>query len=484
MSQYRIVRQSLDILLCLDAILLLGCSLFPLCLGESDLVAFLVSGGLTLVVGLVLFLLGRGADKKVNRKDGYIIVTFSWVLFATFGMLPFLVGRYTDSVANAFLETMSGFTTTGATIFDDIESLPHGILFWRSLTQWFGGLGIVFFTIAVLPIFGSGGMKLFAAETTGPTHSKLHPRLDVTGKWIWTIYLIITITHAALLVLGDMPLFDSVCTAMSTAATGGLSVKQSSIEAYHSPYIEYITTLFMLISGLNFTLLYVAILKRKPVRLLKDTEFRWYVGSYSAFTLFVTVALLVATPMGLEQSFRLAAFQVASLQTTTGFVTTDYMMWPSCTWLVLCIAMIVGACAGSTSGAIKSIRLAMLCKIVRNQFRHMLHPNAVLPLRINGVVIPEEIKATLLAFFFTYMGILLLGWLYMLSVGVGFMEGFGITVSSLGNVGPGLGSVGPAYSWNSLPDAAKWGCSVLMLIGRLELFSVLLLFSPSFWRKH
>ena len=230
--------------------------------------------------------------------------------------------------------------------------------------------------------------------------------------------------------------------------------------------------------------LYDTILKRKPIKLLKDTEFRWYVGSYAVFTAFVTIALLIDTPMKLEESFRLASFQVASLQTTTGFGTADYMLWPSCTWLVLCFAMIVGACAGSTTGAIKCIRLAMLFKIVRNQFRHMLHPNAVLPLRISGVVISGEIKSTLLAFFFTYISILLLGWLFMLTQGVGFMEGFGITVSSLGNVGPGLGNCGPAYSWNHLPDAAKWACSFLMLIGRLELFSVLLLFSPGFWKKH
>lgn len=484
MINYKIVAKILGILLFLEALILLGCSLFPICYGESDLIPFLASAGITFFIGLLLFLAGHNANKKVNRKDGYIIVTLAWTLFTTLGMLPFLIGRYTDSVANAFLETMSGFTTTGATIFDNIESLPHGILFWRSLTQWFGGLGIVFFTIAVLPIFGSGGLKLFAAETTGPTHSKLHPRLDVTAKWIWTIYLTCTLTHTALLILGDMPWFDSICTAMSTAATGGYSVKQNSIAAYNSPYIEYITTLFMVISGVNFTLLYMAILKRQPIKLFKDTEFRWYLGSYSTFTIFITIVLLVSTPMGLEQSFRLAAFQVATTQTTTGFGTADYMQWPACTWLVLCIAMIVGACAGSTSGAMKSIRLAMLFKIVKNQFRHMLHPNAVLPLRINGVVISNEIKTTLLAFFFTYMGAILLGWLYMLTMGVGFMEGFGITVSSLGNVGPGLGSYGPAYSWNSLPEAAKWGCSALMLIGRLELFSVLLLFSPSFWKKH
>lgn len=482
MINYKIISKILGILLFFECFMLLVCSLFPVFFGESDLVPFLLSAGITFVVALGLFLYGRNANKKVNRKDGYIIVTLSWTLFTLLGMLPFLIGRYTDSVANAFLETMSGFTTTGATIFDNIESLPHGILFWRSLTQWFGGLGIVFFTIAVLPVFGTGGMKLFAAETTGPTHSKIHPRLDVTAKWIWTVYLTITVLHCLLLLAGDLPWFDSLCTSLSTAATGGYSVKQSSLAAYNSPYVEYVTTLFMLISGVNLTLFYMAVMKRKPIRLFKDTEFRWYLGIYSLFTLFITVALLLSTSMGLEQCFRLASFQVASIQTTTGFGTADYMMWPSCTWLVLSMAMIVGACAGSTSGAMKVIRITMLFKIVKNQFMHMLHPNAVLPLRINGVVISNEIKNTLLAFFFTYVGLIMLGWLFMLSVGVGFMESFSITVSSLGNVGPGLGNVGPAYTWSHLPDAAKWGCAILMLVGRLELFSVLLLFSPGFWK--
>lgn len=483
MINIKIVLKILGILLFLEAFLLLVCSLFPLFYHEDDLVPFLLSAGITTAVGMVLFLIGRNASKQMNRKDGYLVVTFSWILFASLGTLPFLLGGYIDTVTNAFLETMSGFTTTGASIIDNLEALPHGILFWRSLTQWFGGLGIVFFTIAVLPIFGSSGMKMFAAETTGPTHSKLHPRLDVMGRWIWTVYLVITLTLFVLLLLGDMPWFDSICTALSTTATGGYSVRQDSLAAYNSIYIEYIVTLFMIISGINFALIYVSILKRKPMRLLHDTEFRWYIGIYMVITGIVTVLLYIHTPMQLEPCFRYAAFQVASTQTTTGFATADYMQWPPSTWLLICIAMMVGACSGSTSGAMKSIRIAMVWRIIKNQFKHMVHPNAVLPLRINGVVISNEIKTTLLAFFVTYFGLILLGWCFMLIVGVPFVDGFGITVSSLGNVGPGLGLCGPAFSWNSLPDAAKWAASALMLIGRLELFTVLILFTPEFWKK-
>ena len=279
MINLKIVSKILGILLSIEALFLLGCAAFPLYYKENDLVPFVVSAGITAFIGLILFFIGKNASNKISRKDGYIIVTLSWLSFTTLGMLPYVIGNYTQSVANAFFETMSGFTTTGATILDNIESLPHGILFWRSLTQWLGGLGIVFFTIAVLPIFGSGGIKMFAAETTGPTHSKLHPRLDVTAKWIWTIYITITILETVLLLAGDMPWFDSICTSLSTAATGGYSVRQNSIAAYNSPYIEYIVTLFMFISGINFTLLYVATLKKQPVKLLKDLEFRWYMGS-------------------------------------------------------------------------------------------------------------------------------------------------------------------------------------------------------------
>ncbi len=483
MINYRIIAKILGILLYIEAILLLGCTLFSIGYRENDLVPFLISAGITVVAATLLYISGRKAPKKVNRKDGYLIVTASWLTFTLFGMLPYLLGGYVDGVTNAFFETMSGFTTTGSSIMDNIESQPHGILFWRSLTQWLGGLGIVFFTIAILPVFGSGGLKLFAAETTGPTHSKTHPRIEMTAKWIWSIYLTLTIVLTVLLIAGDMPIFDSVCTALCTTATGGMSVRQSSIATYASPYIEYIISLFMIISGINFALLYVSIIKGRIRRLFKDLEFKWYIGSMIIFILFVTVALLASSDQAPEECFRLALFQVSSLQTTTGFVTADYMFWPSCTWLVLCITMIFGGCAGSTSGAMKCIRFALLYQVIRNHLRRMTHPNAVLPVRFNETIISSDVKNSLLAFVCVYAGLILVGWVYMLCIGIDFMESFGIVVSSLGNVGPGLGSTSPAYSWNHLPDAAKWGCSALMLIGRLELFSVLLLFSSGFWKK-
>ena len=483
MINAKIIYRIIGTLLYIEAALLLLCVLFPLCYQEDDLYGFLYSVAITAVAGTLLLFLGKGADKHTNRKDGYVIVSISWVIFSLFGMLPFYISGYIPNITNAFFETMSGFTSTGATILNNIESLPHGLLFWRSMTQWIGGLGIVFFTIAVLPIFGAGGIQLFAAEATGPTHNKLHPRIGVTAKWLWSLYLGLTLTETVLLFLGGMDLFDSICHSMTTTATGGYSTKQASIAAYNSPYIEYVVTLFMFLSGVNFSLLFFTLLKGKIRKLFQDTEFRWYVGTVLFFTLFIVVVLMFTSSSGLEESFRKAIFQVVSIQTTTGFASADYMNWAPVLWLLMSIIMLFGACAGSTSGAIKCVRIAILAQIAKNQFKRILHPNAVLPIRISHNVVSTGMQSTLQAFIVVYITAIFIGWLLVMLTGVGFMESYGVVVSSIGNVGPGLGLYGPDYSWDTLPDLAKWICSILMLIGRLELFSVLLLFTSSFWKK-
>lgn len=463
---------------------LILCSLLAVYYQESDVSAFLTSAAITVGAGIIASLFGKNAEKKISRRDGYVVVTFAWVFFSLFGMLPFYISGYIPHVTDAFFETMSGFTTTGASILDNIESLPHGLLFWRSMTQWIGGLGIVFFTIAVLPIFGVGGVQLFAAEATGPTHDKVHPRIGVTAKWIWTIYLGLTITEIFLLLFGGMNLFDSVCHSLTTTATGGYSTKQNSIAAFHSPYIEYVITLFMFLAGINFTLLYLLFLKGNFKRLFHDTEFHWYMGTVAFFTIFTTITLIWTSPMGMEESFRKAIFQVVSLQTTTGFISADYMTWVPVLWTLVCIIMLFGACAGSTTGGMKCIRIAIMNRVANNEFKHIIHPNAVLPVRINRQVISPTTKSTVLAFTFLYITIIFVGWIVLMLFGVGFEEAFSVVISSLGNVGPGIGKCGPAYSWSGLPDAAKWVSAILMLVGRLELFTVLLLFTPGFWKKH
>ena len=483
MINSKMIFRILGFLLLIETAMLLCCGGVSLFYEEGDLKSFLISSALSAGIGVVLLAIGKGAEKSLNRRDGYVIVSTAWIAFSLFGMLPYYIGGYIPSVTDAFFETMSGFSSTGATILDDIESLPHGILFWRSMTQWIGGLGIIMFTIAVLPIFGVSGLQVFAAEASGPTHDKVHPRIGITAKWIWSIYTGITTLLVCLLMLGGMDWFDSICHAFATTGTGGFSTKQASVAYYNSPYIEYVISIFMFISGINFTLVLLFV-NRKFKKFIGNAELKFYFGSVVLFTAVIAIVLYYTSPMGMEESFRKSLFQVISLQTSTGFATDDYMQWTPVLWGLLTIIMLMGACAGSTTGGLKCIRMVILTKVSRNEFKHILHPNAILPVRINKQVISPSIVSTVLAFCFIYISIIVIGTLLMMAMGVGAEESMGCVISSIGNMGPGLGETGPAYSWNALPDAAKWLLSFLMLLGRLELFTVLLLFTPDFWKRN
>ena len=476
------IYRIMGFLLLIETAMLMCCGGVSLFYKEDDLNSFLLSSAITAFVGVIMLAIGRGAEKSLNRRDGYVIVSVAWIAFSFFGMLPYYIGGYIPSVTDAFFETMSGFSSTGATILDDIESLPHGLLFWRSMTQWIGGLGIIMFTIAILPIFGVSGLQVFAAEASGPTHDKVHPRIGITAKWIWSIYAGITCILVVLLMMGGMDWFDSVCHAFATTGTGGFSTKQASVAYYQSPYIEYVISIFMFISGINFTLLLLFV-NRKFKKVIHDAELKWYFWSVIIFTGLITVILYYSNSIGMEDAFRKSLFQVISLHTSTGFATDDYMLWPAVTWGLLTIVMLMGACAGSTTGGLKCIRMVILGKVARNEFKHILHPNAVLPVRINKQVISPSVQSTVLAFCFIYAVIIIISVLIMMGLGIGFVESVGCVVSSIGNMGPGLGETGPAFSWNALPDVAKWLLSFLMLLGRLELFTVLLLFTPEFWRR-
>ena len=483
MINWKMISKIMGFLLFIEAGFLSLCIALSVFYEEPDLPAFILSTLLTIAVGIPLSYAGKDAERKLSRKDGYVVVTFAWIIFSIFGMLPYYISGYIPNLTNAFFETMSGFSTTGASILDDIESLPHALLFWRSMTQWIGGMGIVIFTIAVLPIFGVGGIQLFAAEATGPKFDKITPRIDVTAKWIWAIYIVLTITETLLLMLGGLSLFDSVCHAMSTTATGGFSTKQDSIAAFHSPYVEYVITIFMFLSGINFSLLYLLFLKGSIKRLLGDSEVRWYVKTVLMFTTIITIGLLISSPMGLEEAFRKSSFLVVSLQTTCGYVTDDYMLWAPPLWMLTTIITYCGACAGSTSGGTKCIRAVIVARIAKNEFMHILHPNAVLPVKVNGTSVSSTTQNTVLAFFVVFVLLVFLGWFVMMIIGLDFDDAYSVVISSLANVGPGIGMCGPSFSWNALPDAAKWLSIVYMLIGRLELFTVLLLLNPTFWKK-
>lgn len=470
-------------LLLLETMMLLLCACISLFYAESVVYDFGVSAGITAGVGFMGFFFGKKGERILTRRDGYILVSLVWVVFTLFGMLPFYISGYIPNITDAIFETMSGFSGTGATILNNVEALPHGLLFWRSMTQWIGGLGIIMFTIAVLPIFGVSGLQVFAAEASGPTHDKVHPRIGITAKWLWSIYVGLTSILIGLLILGGMDWFDSICHAFTTTGTGGFSTKQASLAYYQSPYIEYITSLFMFLSGINFTL-FLFLLSGKLKKCFYDAELRWYFISFLLFTITITGILYYNSSMDIELAFRRALFQVTSLQTSTGFATDDYMLWPPIAWAILLIIMIIGACAGSTAGGIKCIRMVILSKIARNEFKRILHPNAVLPVRVNRHAISPTIQTTVLAFSFIYTVIILFSTLLLVGMGVAFDESLGCAISSISNMGPGLGQYGPAYSWAALPIAAKWLLSFLMLLGRLELFTILLLFTPDFWRRN
>lgn len=483
MINFKTIIRIIGVLLLLETVMFICCSGVSWYYGESDIVDFWKAGAVTAGAGLLLAALGKGGERQLTRRDGYVLVSFAWIAFSLFGMLPFYIGGHIPDITNAFFETMSGFSSTGATILDNIESLPHGILFWRSMTQWIGGLGIIMFTIAVLPIFGVSGLQVFAAEASGPTHDKVHPRIGITAKWIWSIYAGITGLLVVLLMIGGMGWFDSICHAFATTGTGGFSTKQASVAYYNSPYIEYVISIFMFISGINFTLLLLFV-NRKFGKCISNAELKWYFWSVVSFTAVIATTLYYTSPMNAEESFRKSLFQVTSLHTSTGFATDDYMLWPPVLWGLLTIIMIMGACAGSTTGGLKCIRMVILTKVSRNEFKHIIHPNAILPVRINKQVLPSSTVSTVLAFCFIYLVIIIISTLLMMAMGIGFEESIGCVISSIGNMGPGLGECGPAYSWSALPIAAKWLLAFLMLLGRLELFTVLLLFNPEFWKRN
>ena len=477
---YRFVAYLIGLLLAFESMLLLACCCVSMIYGERDLMSFIVSFAVCLSVSAILLVYGRRRKCAMSRNEGYIVVALSWVFFSVFGMVPYLWGGFIPNITDSFFETMSGFTTTGATILDNIESMPHGILFWRSLTQWIGGLGIVCFTIVLLPGFGASSQMLYLSEATGVTHNKLYPKTRVMARYIFMVYILLTAVESALLMAGGMGLFDALCHSMTTTATGGFSTKQESIAYWHSPYMEYVVSIFMLLSAINFSL-YIVAFKSKWKKLREFVELKWFACSVGLLTLIISAVLFLNNGYSAEEAFRKSLFQVATCHTSCGFATDDYNLWPPFTWMLLIFAMLSGGCTGSTSGGVKNLRLIIIANCIRNQFRQILHPRAVLPVRVGGLF-DNKLLTTVLVFFAAYLSVAFIGWTLLMAFGVGFTEAMSTVISSMGNVGPGLGSFGPAFSWAALPDAAKWMLSSLMLIGRLEIFGFLLIFYRSTWK--
>ncbi len=485
MLNYRLIAKILGGIVYIEMGLLFGCTILSFFYEENDLESFILSTLVALGLAMLLNFAGRNASKVMSRRDGYMVVCLTWIVSTLVGMLPYLFSSEIPGFTNAFFESMSGVTSTGSTVMDNIESCPHALLFWRSLTQWIGGLGIILFTLALLPGISMGGnLRLFAAQCTGPLQMKVQPRIAGTAKWIFMVYLFLTVACAfCLFFWGHMTVFDSINHAFTCIGTGGFSTHQDSIAFYHSHAIEYILIVFMFLAGVNYNLLYFFGLRGKFKTLFKDTEFKWYTLFFVTVSLICALSLYFENGFSIEESLRASAFQVISLSTSTGYCSNDYMLWAPKLLPLLFLAMFIGGCSGSSAGGFKTIRVVMLQKLARNEIKKIMHPNAVFPLRISGHVIATPVKITLGAFTALYFATFFAGWLAFMFCGVPFEEAAVGSISCLSNMGPGLGSMGPVYSWNGLGLGAKWVASLLMFVGRLELLSVYVLFTRAFWKS-
>lgn len=447
--------------------------------GSADSLA--LSGGITTLSGLAAYLSVRKCSKDIKKREGYLIVSLAWFCLALFGALPFLLSGTIPSFTDAIFETISGFTTTGASILTDIEAAPKGILFWRSMTHWIGGMGIIVLSLAILPILGIGGMQLFIAEVPGVTPDKLHPRIKETAKRLWLIYVLLTGAETILLMFGGMTFFDAICHSFATLATGGFSTFNASAQEF-SPYIQYIITLFMFFAGVNFSLHFFT-LTGKFRKLWENEEFKVYTFGILIVTLIVSSVLFFEVGLPMEQSFRDAIFMIVSVITTTGFVSADYTAWTPFLTMLFFVIMFVGGSAGSTGGGIKVVRFTLLFKNSFLELKRLIHPRAIIPVRLNGQAISNDIISNVLAFFLFYVIIFVLGSVFMSLLGLDFLSAIGSVIATLGNVGPGIGSVGPVDNFAHIPAIGKWFLSFLMLLGRLELFTILIVLSPYFWKK-
>jgi trk system potassium uptake protein TrkH len=451
---------------------------------EPEWIDIFKAGIISVVVGGLSYVILKPKIKTdINKRDGYIVVTLGWILLSLSGALPYVISGEIPYFTDAFFETMSGYTTTGASILNDIESMSHGLLFWRSLTHWIGGMGIIVLTVAILPLLGIGGMQLFIAEAPGLTPDKLKPRITDTAKRLWLIYIGLTGLQTILLALGGMSLFDSVNHSMATMATGGFSTRQDSIAYYSSPYIHYVIIVFMFLAGTNFTLLYFGLHSRLKA-IWKNEEFRFYLLFTLMFAVAISGVVYTVTGNSFEQSFRDSTFQLISIVSSTGFITADYTQWTPVLTVVFFMLMFVGGSAGSTAGGIKVVRHVILLKNSVMELRRQLHPNAVLPVRLNRKAISADITFNVMAFTITYFMVFAIGSIVISGLGYDFETTIGAVASCLGNIGPGLGKAGPVYTYAFFSSEAKWFLSLMMLLGRLELFTVLILFTPYFWAKH
>ena len=451
--------------------------------GESDLAPLALSLACAFGLGIVLYLCFPREDiKQFRSREALLLVTLAWVLATILGAFPFYFSGHFPSLLDAWFESASGFTTTGASVLTDIESLPHGLLLWRSLIQFLGGMGIVVLSLAILPLLGVGGMDLYKAEVPGPTTDKISARVSETARILWVVYVALASVQAVLLVFSGLSPFDAINHALTTMATGGFSTKNQSVASFANPQAEAIIAIFMFFAGINFLLLYRLFVKQQ-ISVLKDRELRFFLVLVSVSILLITATLWGDAYSSFSESFRYASFQVISIASSTGFGTGDFVLWAPFAQVLLLLLMVVGGSAGSTAGGIKCIRAMMLIKQGYRELYQMVHPKAVLPLRLGDQGISPKISSAIFGYFFLYVLLLAVTTLLVCACGVDFVTSFSGTISALSNIGPGLGEVGPALNYSSLPAVAKFLLASCMIIGRLEIFTVLVILTPGFWRS-
>ncbi|MCE7054577.1 TrkH family potassium uptake protein [Algoriphagus sp. AGSA1] len=481
MIHFKEIGKIMGALLVLISLLMLPGMFFSVYFDE-DPWPILSSAVITMIIGLILFFSFSKQDQNIRKREGYLIVALSWVFMAGFGMLPYVFSQQIGGFANTFFETMSGLTTTGASILTDIEAMPKGLLFWRSMTQWIGGLGIIVLTVAIFPLLGIGGIELFVAESPGPTSDKVHPRISETAKRLWYVYVGLTVLATLLYWAGGMTFFDAINHALTTMATGGFSTKNASMAYYDSAFIQYVAIVFMFLAGTNFTVIYFGLMG-KFRRVLQSDEFK----TYGLALLGISIILyfpISNIEHSSELAFRKSLFQVVSLVTTTGYVTDDYTKYSQGVTFICFMLLFMGGSAGSTAGGIKFVRHLTFIKNSWLEFKRLVHPRAIVPLIINGDRVTGRIITHIMNFLLIYLLTFVLGALALSLMGYDLPTSLGAVATSLGNVGPGIGAVGPVDNFAFFSPTAKIFLSFIMLLGRLELFTILILFTPYFWRAN
>jgi trk system potassium uptake protein TrkH len=461
--------------------------IFPLLVGlyygDGSLIPLLESMGITVAAGLILYLIFFKAQAEViSQREGMAIVAVGWTAVGLFGAIPFYLGDGYFTFTDAVFESVSGFTTTGASVLTNIEAVSKGLLFWRSFIQWLGGMGIIVLSVAILPFLGVGGMQLYKAEVPSPVPDKLKPRIRDTAMILWKVYALISVAEVVLLMLGGMSLFEALCHTFTTMPTGGFSTKNTSVAHYNSVYFDGVFMFFMLLAGINFSLHYQMI-RGKPLAFWRDSECRFFLGAVAILTIVVSLDVFRTVYDTIGDALRYGAFQVVSIVTTTGYVTADYGQWPAMSQLILLMCMFLGASAGSTGGGMKCLRIMLCFKYCYKELFSLIHPRAVTHIKIGGKTVPEDVMRSVLGFLALYVGLFALSSVVLAGLGVDFTTSFSAVAATIGNIGPGFGAVGPVENFAGIPAAGKWLLVWCMLLGRLEIFTVIILLVPEFWRK-